>query len=124
MPSTDYLLPLNDILQASNWPPYVKTHSVDSVHFLTSNVVREVVLASSYVQLLGMRIETCPMATLSLVAVCSFSFPCVIHSLMPSMRASLLLVDGVSGEMATTTFLCKVDQQDFTPGILLESWTT
>ena len=121
MPSTDYLLPLNDFFEASNWPPDVKTHSV---HFLTSNVVREVVLASSYVQLLGMRIETCPMATLSLVAVCSFSFPCVIHSLMPSMRASLLLVDGVSGEMATTTFLYTVVQQDFTPGILLESCST
>ena len=97
------------------------------VRFLTSNVVCDVVLASSYVQLLGMRIETCPMATLSLVAACSFSFPCVIHSLMPSTMASLSLEDGVSGEMATTTFLYMYavgGQQDFTPEILLQLETS
>ena len=31
--------------------------------------------------------------------------PCVIHSLIPSMIFSLFSVLGVSGEMATTTFL-------------------
>ena len=57
------------------------------------------------VQLLGIRMATWPMATVSRVAACSFSFPAVIHSLMPSMMSWFSSVDGVSGEMATTMLL-------------------